>query len=132
MRRDTLLDFFADFATRDDTFIVHDDGYRTRSVTYRQVATSARSFADHLDTSGVTSGSNIVIWSENSIEWIVALWGALLAGVVLVPIDYRVSEDYLRRVAGIVGAKAMLIGEEVTAPTSVDAPLWRLRDVVQI
>src|SRR5689334_1275881 len=38
MPRDTLLDFFEDFAAFDDTFVVHDDGYRVREVTYRQLA----------------------------------------------------------------------------------------------
>ena len=30
------------------------------------------------------------------------MWGCLLRGVVLVPIDYRASADFLQRVAGIV------------------------------
>ncbi len=36
-------------------------------------------------------GTVVVIWSENRPEWIVAFWGCLLEGVVLVPIDYRTS-----------------------------------------
>ena len=80
MSRETLIDFFDDFAQSDDVFVVHDDGYRARSVTYRQVALSAQAFAAHLAHAGIARGDNLVIWSENSIEWIVALWGALLAG----------------------------------------------------
>jgi hypothetical protein len=32
MARDTLLDFFEDFAHKADTFLVHDDGYRVRQA----------------------------------------------------------------------------------------------------
>ena len=32
MRRDTLLDFFADLAATPGTFLVHDDGFRTRQL----------------------------------------------------------------------------------------------------
>ena len=45
MPRNTLLDFFEDFASSDEPFIVHDDGYRTRVMSYREVADSARGFA---------------------------------------------------------------------------------------
>ena len=38
MRRHTLLDFFEDFSSHDETFLVHDDGYRTREVSYRELS----------------------------------------------------------------------------------------------
>ena len=41
------------------------------------------------------------------------MWGCLLRGVVLVPIDYRASADFLHRVAGIVDARAILVGDAV-------------------
>jgi long-chain acyl-CoA synthetase len=125
MRRDTLLDFFEDFATLDDTFIVHDDGYRVREATYRQVADAARAFAARVGDAGVTRGDAILIWSENRAEWIVALWGALLAGVVVVPVDYRTSPDLVLRIASIVKAKLVLVGEEIEAPET-DVTIWRL------
>jgi long-chain acyl-CoA synthetase len=125
MRRDTLLDFFEDFATLDDTFIVHDDGYRVREATYRQVAGAARAFAARLADASVASGDAVIVWSENRAEWIVALWGALLAGVVVVPVDYRTSPDLVLRIASIVKAKLLLAGEEVEPPET-DVPIWRL------
>ncbi len=44
-----------------------------------------------------------------------ALWGCLLEGVVLVPIDYRASAAFLVRVADIVSARAILVGDVVDA-----------------
>src|SRR5689334_19289626 len=102
MLRRTLLDFFADVTsagTNDAPFLAYDDGYRAWNWTYGDLASAARGFADDLRNSGVASGHAIVIWSENRPEWIAALWGALLEGVVLVPIDYRTSADFLLKVA---------------------------------
>ena len=116
MRRQTLLDFFGDFATRDDPFIVHDDGYRARQVTYRQLATLARGFAVDLRRRGIAADDKVVIWSENRIEWVAALWGVLLARAVIVPVDYRASAELVQRIAAIVAAKVILVGQEVSLP----------------
>src|SRR5580704_6922849 len=115
MPRDTLLDFFEDFSAVDQPFIVHDDGYRVRQTSYRTIAAAARHFAGTLAAAGIGPDDRIVIWSENRTEWIVALWGCLLAQVVLVPVDFRSSADLVTRIATIVSAKAVLTGEEVPA-----------------
>jgi long-chain acyl-CoA synthetase len=129
MPRDTLLDFFEDFSAVDEPFIVHDDGYRVREATYRQVADAAREFAARLSAAGIGDDDKVVIWSENRTEWVIAFWGALLARVVIVPIDYRASPDLLKRIADIVKAKAILVGAEVPAINGVAAPIWQLGDV---
>jgi long-chain acyl-CoA synthetase len=130
MRRHTLLDFFDDFATRDDLFLVHDDGYRTRQVTYRQVATLARAFAGDLQRRGVGADDKVVIWSENRLEWVAALWGVLLARAVLVPVDYRASAELVQRIASIVAAKVILVGQEVSLPDATDGRVWPLTDAI--
>ena len=132
MRR-TLLDFFADVtddATKDAQFLVYDDGYRTWTWTYGELAAAARQFAARLRAQGVGAGQAVAIWAENRPEWIAALWGALLEGVVVVPIDYRSSADFLIKVAGIVDAKAILVGEAVDV-THLDGgrPVWNLSEI---
>ena len=130
MRRDTLVDFFDDLASIGGTFLIQDDGSRVRRMTYRDVAEAARRFAKDLATAGIHANDKVVIWAENSIEWVVAFWGAVIAGVVIVPVDFRVSEEYVRRIAGIVDAKAILVGEEVSTVENAGAKVWRLRDVI--
>jgi long-chain acyl-CoA synthetase len=130
MARDTLLDFFEDHASRLDTFIVHDDGYRVRELTYAEVAAAARAFAARLTAASVAPGDKLVVWSENRAEWVIALWGCLLAGAVLVPVDYRASGDLLARISQIVSAKLVLVGEEVDVPAGVAGEVWKLRDAV--
>ena len=134
MTRRTLLDFFADVtsdaATRRAPFLAYDDGYRAWTWTYGELADAARSFASRLRAHGVAGGQAVAIWSENRPEWIAALWGALLEGVVVVPIDYRTSADFLLKVAGIVDAKAILVGETVDlAALGETRPIWKLQEI---
>ena len=126
MARRTLIDFFDDLGNISGEFLVFDDGYRSWSYSYRDTTDRARSFAARLHAEGITRGQHVVIWSENRPEWIVALWGCLLRGVVLVPIDYRASADFLRRVAAIVGARAIIVGDAVPDLGGMDAPVWKI------
>src|ERR1700752_2303550 len=113
MARRTLIDFFADLSEISGEFLAFDDGYRTWSYSYRDNTDRAWAFAAGLHAEGIEVGQHVVIWGENRPEWIVALWGCLLRGVVLVPIDYRASADFLNRVADIVKARAILVGDTV-------------------
>ena len=125
MVRRTLIDFFEHLSGIDGPFLIHDDGYRTRTFTYRDTTARARDFAAALHAAGIVKGQHVVIWSENRPEWIVALWGCLLRGVVLVPIDYRASPEFLLKVAEIVDARAILIGETVGILDTA-RPVWPL------
>jgi long-chain acyl-CoA synthetase len=128
MRRETLLDFFDDFASGRGVFLAHDNGFRRREHTYADVARASRAFAARLDKAGLGKGDTVVFWSENRPEWIAALWACLLQGIIVVPIDYRASADFLRRVATIVKSRLVLIGEEVEG-SSLDGSgtnVWRL------
>ncbi len=113
MPRDTLLDFFADLAGIEGEFLVWDDGYRAHSYNYGEIGRGARGFAAKLREHAIGKGAKVVFWSENRPEWVAALWGCLLEGVIAVPIDFRSSPDFVKRVAGIVEARAVLTGDSV-------------------
>ena len=132
MPRNTLLDFLEDYSRQDAVYLVHDDGYRTRQATYREVGDAAHRFADALKGAGLVPNDKLLIWSENRAEWIVALWGSLAAGVVVVPVDYRASSDLVRRVSAIVNAKWVLVGDEVELPAGVTGDVRKLSDAVAL
>ncbi len=112
MPRDTLLDFFHDFAGLEDEFLIHDDGFHARHFRYREIAERARAFAARLREQGIGRDDKVILYGENRPEWIIALWGCLLEGVIAVPIDYRSSRDFVDRIQNIVGARLVLTGEE--------------------
>ena len=130
MKRETLLDVFADLAARDEEFLVYDDGYRSWSHSYAEVGAASRAFAARLARHGIVKHDKVIVWAENRPEWIVALWGCILAGAVVVPIDYRSSRDLVEKVRSITSAKLVVIGEEVDATHAISgADTWRLVEI---
>ncbi|MCX6538684.1 MAG: AMP-binding protein [Acidobacteria bacterium] len=138
MRRDTLADVFADLAVTRGEFLVYDDGYRIRTWTYADVGRAARASAARLARAGLRKGDRVLLWGENSPEWIAALWGAIIAGVVVVPVDYRSSLEFVRRIRRVVDAPVMMVGRDVAwiesheangSGTIDGAQVWRLADM---
>ena len=136
MQRETLIDFFRDLVTIRGEFLVYDDGYRRRGHTYEAAGRAARGFAARLATAGLSKGDKVVFWGENRPEWIVCYWACLISGVIVVPIDYRSSSDFVRKVSALVDARVVLIGEDVNQ-TGLDVDqsnhagvaVWRLGDI---
>ena len=113
--RTTLIDFFKDLVTERGEFLVYDDGFRRRSYSYDQVGRAARGFAARLTAGGIAKDSTVILWGENRPEWIAAYWGCVIAGIVVVPIDYRSSPDFVVRVRRVVDARVVLVGEDIPA-----------------
>jgi long-chain acyl-CoA synthetase len=108
----TLVDVFRLLEAKRGEFVVYDDGYRVRRHTYAEVTRAARGFAGRLAAQGIRQGDTMLLWGENCGEWLAAYWGSVIAGVIVVPIDYRSSPAFAERVARIVDAKVALVGEE--------------------
>jgi long-chain acyl-CoA synthetase len=130
MARRTLVDFHESLSTTDGEFVVYDDGYRTWTYTYAEIAQAGCAFAARLREAGIHKGQAITIWGENRAEWLIALWGSVLEGVVLVPIDYRASATFLARVSSIVDARAVLVGDAVAVEEiGAERPIWKLSEL---
>jgi len=135
MPRDTLIDVFTDLAAARGEFLVYDDGFRSVSRSYEDLGRAARALAARLAAEGVRQGDRIIIWGENRPEWVAALWAALISGIVAVPIDYRSSLEFVRRIRAIVDAKVLLAGDDLPAGAGAGlqgaraldgAAVWRL------
>ena len=83
----TLVELFLDTVERHgDADAYNVTGARARTYTYRQVRDEVRRGAAALARSGLKRGDRAAILSENRIEWALADWSCLCAGVVDVPI----------------------------------------------
>ena len=109
----TLIDVFRSLESRRGEFIVYDDGYRVRRHSYTDVTRAARGFAAGLAAAGLRKGDKVLLWGENRPEWIVAYWGAVICGVIVVPIDFRSSPEFVARVREIVDARLIFAGDDV-------------------
>jgi len=130
MHYETLIDFFSKLNSNPGDYIIYDNGYRSRSYSYSDVTGAARDFALRLNDANIKKGNSVIIWSENRPEWVVAFWGCLMSGAVIVPIDYQSSPDFLKRVISIVETPLILLGDEVTLPSlDRDVDVWRLANI---
>ena len=83
----TLVELFLDtVAEHGDHNAYNVTGEGARTYTYNQVGEEARRGAAALARSGLKRGDRAAILSENRIEWALADWSCLCAGVVDVPI----------------------------------------------
>ena len=65
-------------------------------------------FAGELDRRGIAKGERVMLWGENSAEWVAAFFGCTLRGVVVVPMDDGASADFAARVFRQVQAKLLV------------------------
>src|SRR5262245_336445 len=81
---------FAEHATSDRTAITDlRDPERPRHISFRELDTACDACARGLRRSGLKPGDRIGILSTNRIEFVIALLGAMRAGVVPVPINVK-------------------------------------------
>jgi len=83
-------------------------GYRTESLSYERVLDLAFAFAQDLEVRGVVKGDRLMLWGENSAEWVAAFFGCALRGVVVVPMDDGASPEFAAKVCQQVEAKLVV------------------------
>src|SRR5580658_4000451 len=70
-------------------------------LTFTELADRVRTAAGAYIEAGVQKGDRVAIWAPNSAEWIIAAFGLLTAGGVLVPVNTRFKAaeagDIIRR-----------------------------------
>ena len=93
----TLIDDFRHYHR--EIAVIRYRGNRRRVSTYGEIARLAGRFAALLAQKGIGPGDRVVLWAENSAEWIAAFHGCILRGVLAVPLDAFGSADFASRVA---------------------------------
>jgi acyl-CoA synthetase (AMP-forming)/AMP-acid ligase II len=93
-------------------------------LTFAEVVTRIRCAAGAFAEHGIQKGDRVALWAPNCAEWIVAAFGLLTAGGVLVPVNTRFKTEEAADVIGRSGAKAVLVqkgflGQDYTAPAGV-------------
>jgi len=120
----SLLDFVSQYAARGNEIAVrYRRGYRMETWTYAQIAEQANSLARELEFRGISKGDAVLLWGENSPEWIVAFFGCLLRGAVTVPIDHGSTAEFAARVAREVNAKLVFRGRALPGARLPDSQI---------
>lgn len=99
-----------------DTAVVRYTGNRRRVTTYNEIATLAGRFAALLAERGIGPGDRVLLWAENSAQWIAAFYGCMLCGVLVVPLDSYGTPDFATKVAADV-RPSLVVGDAVLLKT---------------
>ena len=111
--RDHLATLLDDFRRYDRQIaVVHFQGNRRRATTYGELALLEGRFAALLAQREIGLGDRVLLWGENSAEWIAAFYGCLLRGVLAVPLDAYGSAEFAQRVSADVRPK-LAVGDAV-------------------
>ncbi len=102
------------------TAVVVYRGNRRYATSYAELAQLTGRFSAELARRNIGPGERVVIWGENSAEWIAAFFGCLLRGVIAVPLDLAGSATFAARVVSDV-APHLVVGDRTLLRTLPEA-----------
>ena len=97
---DTIVDFLQEAVTRHgsrDALLIK-PAFRYLRWSYDKLWEDSGRVATLLQRRGLKKGDQAILWGPNSPHWVLAFFGCLRAGVVLIPLDLRSAPDYVARV----------------------------------
>lgn len=106
-----LHDFLDHWARRDPDSQFAEE--RTRSISYRDATCRVNRLANAMISAGLQPGDRIAVLSRNSIESVLLLFGGSKAGVVPVPLNYRLSPAEWAYAINDSEAKAVFVSGEL-------------------
>jgi long-chain acyl-CoA synthetase len=120
---ETLLDLVDDavarFGDRPALAIRREDG-STEGWTYRELDRRSRAAAYRLRALGLDPGDRLLTWSPSTPELPATYLGAMRAGIVLVPLDLRMSVEAIDGIVRSSGAKHLVVGTGRDAPNPTE------------
>ncbi|MDR1588398.1 MAG: long-chain fatty acid--CoA ligase [Treponema sp.] len=89
-----------------------------RPVSYRLLGIRSRQCAALLVSLGIKAGDRVMILAENSPLWVLAYFGAAIAGAVSVPVPTDLSAEQIRGAARHAGVSAIFVSGRFNAKTA--------------
>ncbi|MBQ6950268.1 MAG: acyl--CoA ligase [Clostridia bacterium] len=83
-----------------------------REITWKEFEKKANRFANLLLTRGLKKGDKVAILLMNSLEWLPVYFGALRAGAVAVPLNYRYTADEIKYCLDKADCTMLIFGPE--------------------
>src|SRR3989344_3007679 len=106
---ETLVDLFKSFKGRGDkTAIIYRTGVRRFVFSYFEIFQMSLKFASWLKSQEIVKGDKVIIWALNSPWWVVAYFGSIISGVVIVPIDFASGKDRAQKILELTKSKLII------------------------
>jgi long-chain acyl-CoA synthetase len=133
MHRRSLTEYLEVYPQRGgEIAIAQRRGYRMVRWSYARVAETAAQFARELEARGIAKGDCVVLWGQDSAQWVIAFLGCVLRGAIVVPMDRIAAPEFARRVARQVGAKLVVASRQAPGlgPEIPALPLESLSETI--
>ncbi len=78
--------------------LINKTEFRTFYWSYSKLYTYIKKFSTFLEKNNIKKGDKIAILGPNSPEYVTAFLGTILKGVILIPIDIRSTEDFIKKI----------------------------------
>ena len=88
-----------------------DEPYR-QELTWKEFDRKANRFANLLLSRGIKKGDKVAILLMNCLEWLPIYFGALRAGALAVPLNYRYTADEIKYCVELAEADVLIFGSE--------------------
>jgi long-chain acyl-CoA synthetase len=132
MPRQSLLEYFqADSRPAKEIACAWRRGYRMARWTYGEMHATAEGFSLELAARGIAKGDRVLIWGENSGEWIATFLGCMFCGAIAVPMDAIADKSFARRVAEQAGVRLAVVGRNLPAQ-EMPCPTIGMEDLREI
>lgn len=82
--------------------------------TYRELDARANQVAHVLRGAGVHTGDHIAVVLDNRLEMFDVLWGAMVAGLYVTPVNWHLAHDEVEYIVDDCGADALVVAADVT------------------
>ncbi len=96
-----------------------------RALTYRLLAQEVTKFACQLATLGLKRGDALMMVLPNAVEFPIACLGAMMAGIVPVPVSLGLAPERIRQIAELTNAQAIV----TVSKLAEISPAMMMRDI---
>ena len=119
MPRQSLIEYFQpDSRPAREIAVAWRRGYRMIRWTYADLYRASAQFARELQTRSIAKGDRVLIWGENSGEWIAAFLGCMFCGAIAVPMDAIADAGFAARVIRQANVKLAVMARNLPSPDS--------------
>jgi long-chain acyl-CoA synthetase len=111
--------------------IVSHRGVRSYRTTYGDLASLAGRFSSELGRRNIGPGERVLLWAENSAEWIAVFFGCLIRGVLAVPLDAAGSPEFVVRILREVTPR-LIVTDRKRLDFASEFPQFRLSEMQEM
>ena len=110
----------------------HRFGLRTVAWSYEQIAKTAYQMSRELEARGIAKQDRVLLWAENTPEWVAIFFGCVLRGVIVVPLDVQSEPGFVARVQQQVSANLAICDSETRSLIDFNIPILTLHEIARL